>query len=189
MKETQKMMKSIITGKEKETNEKELIKKYQEQLCPNILAYFYCNNFTLIYKTSKSFDLLHEEDKASFCLQELDNCLRNYNLNSKNKFTTYFIRCYKNRLITENKKINKNDNKANLTCNILIENTIIKDEINITDYDLLLNEYKLNKEECNLCKLLLKGFSKKEIAIIYKTSSSRLSQKILKIKQKILNYT
>ena len=186
MKETFKMMKSIVTGKEKEESKKNLIIKYQDKLCPNILAYFYCDNFTLIYRTCKSFNLLSDEDKASFCLQELDNCLRSYDCNCANKFITYFIRCLKNRLITETSKANSNSNKANVYCNSLIENTIVRDDINITDNKLILQQYNLDKEEYSLCELLLKGFTRKEIAIMYKISTPRLSQKLSKIKQKVL---
>ena len=83
MYQTLKMMKSILNGKECKVDEKELIMEYQEKLSPNILAYFYCNNFGLILQISKSYSLLSGEDIASFCLQELDLSIIN-KTNSKN---------------------------------------------------------------------------------------------------------
>ena len=66
MEETLKMMKSILTGKEGKTNEKELIKEYQEKLSPNILAYFYTDNIGMLQRTNVMYPILSSEDKVSF---------------------------------------------------------------------------------------------------------------------------
>ena len=59
----------------------------------------------------------------------------------------------------------------------------------INDYDLILNEYSLTNNEKRQCKLLLAGYTIKEIAKLFKISSSAISQKNSKIKQKILYFT
>lgn len=189
MKETLEMMKSILNGKEKKTNENELIKKYQERLYPNILAYFYVNNFGLIYKTSKLYPKLDDEDKASFCLQELDKCLQNYNFEKEVSFITYFIRCYKYRLNSENISLLCNKRKA-MNNYIEINNLLdIGIDDNIQDFDIVCDEYKLTIAEKYHCKLRIAGYSLKEISKLLKISTSAVSQRNAKIKQKILNLT
>ena len=105
MRNTLELMKEIINGKEENIDEINLIKEYQEKLSPNILAYFYCNNFGIISKTALNYPIISNEDKASFCLQELDKALKRYQLNSNAKFITYFIRCFKNRLRMETEQL------------------------------------------------------------------------------------
>ena len=126
MYETLKMMKSILNGKEEKVNEKELIKEYQEKLSPNILAYFYVNNFGLILQISKNYPLLLTEDIASFCLQELDLSLQDYNLESSNKFITYFAKRFKNLLRTKIEEIQAQKRKANILCKELSFDKMIK---------------------------------------------------------------
>ena len=111
MYETLKMMESIITGKEEKVDEIEIIREYQEKQSPNILAYFYIKNFGLITKASKTYSKLNYNDKASFCLQELDKCLQTYQLDVSIKFSTYFIKCYKRRLYAENGLLNTQKRK------------------------------------------------------------------------------
>ena len=45
MQETLKMMKQIIIGNEKERSLQDLLTEYKINKSPNILAYFYVNNF------------------------------------------------------------------------------------------------------------------------------------------------
>lgn len=187
MEETLKMMKSIITGKECKVNENELIKEYQKELSPNILAYFYVDNYRILQKTNLYYSILSTEDKASFCLQELDKCLQNYKLDNKVKFITYFIRCYKNRLRTESELLNTQKRKAMLNI-IDIDNIEINANCNlIEDTDFILNNYDLTKEEKKQCKLLNMGYSIKEIAKILGLAPITIYKRNDKIKQKILN--
>lgn len=189
MDETLKMMQSILVGKEDVKVEKELIQEYKEKLSPNILAYFFVHNFGLIHKTSEKYSILCTEDKASFCLQELDNCLQSYSFNSEASFITYFIRCYKNRLYKETKSLNCVKRKTLNNYEQLDSLIDIGNYDYINDYDLILNEYSLTNDEKKQCKLLLAGYTVKEIAKLFKISSSAISQKNSKIKQKILNFT
>lgn len=186
MEETLKMMKSILSGKEKKTNENELIKQYQEGLYPNILAYFYVNNFGLIYKTSKLYPKLDDEDKASFCLQELDKCLQNYKFEKEVSFITYFIKCYKYRL--NNMIIAMNSNKRKIMSNYvdIDELQAISTENCIEDFDIICNEYELTIQEKQHCRLRLAGYTLKEISKLLRISSSAVCQRNSKIKKKIL---
>jgi hypothetical protein len=188
MKETLKIMKSILTGKESKANEKEIIEEYKRGLCPNILAYFYSDNFGIIYKTSELYSLLSSEDKASFCLQELDKCLQNYDVNSNAKFITYFIKCYKNRLRVESQVLLYDKRKSIIQYSEL-DNISQIDEINIEDTNLLLKNYDLTESETLQVKLLNYGYKVKEIAKLFNITSSAVSQKNQIIKQKILNLT
>ena len=185
MEETLEMMKSILLGKEKETNEKELIALYKRDLCPNILAYFFVANYGLICKTAKLYPKLDNDDKASFCLQELDKCLQLYNVHYKVSFMTYFIKCYTYRLNNELKLLMCDKRKALLDS---VEFESLKD-IGINDcadnFDIIYNNYNLTPKEKIHCNLRLAGYTIKEISKLLKISASAVSQQNKKIKQKI----
>lgn len=189
MEETLKMMKGILLGKEKETNEKDLIELYQKDLCPNILAYFFVNNYGLICKTAKLYPRLDSEDKASFCLQELDKCLQKYDNKYEVSFMTYFIRCYTYRLNNELALISSYKRKT--IHNLIQFESLIDIGIfdNIEDYDLLYTEYKFTKSERQHCKLRLAGYTLKEISKLLKISTSAVCQRNSKIKKKIFEVT
>ena len=186
MEETLKMKKSILTGKEGKENINEIINKYKNELSPNILAYFYVDNYKLIYKTGIGYTLISTEDKASFCLQELDKCLQTYDINSKAKFITYFMTCYRRRLWAENEMLNHNIRKANIFCEDIDETNIINESDLLTDEDMILNNYNLTSDEIKQCKLLNMGYTIKEIAKILKVSYVTIYNRNDKIKQKIL---
>lgn len=186
MRKTLELMKEIISGKEKNIEEINLIDEYQRKLSPNILAYFYCNNFGIISKTALNYPIISNEDKASFCLQELDKALKRYQLNSHAKFITYFIRCFKNRLRMETEQLLTQKRKICLYTDILEEDTL-KYDFNLADIDLILSNYDLDAEEKEQCKLLQVGYSVKEIARIFKTSAITIYKRNARIKQKILN--
>lgn len=187
MEETLKMMKSILLGKEGKASENELINEYQQKLSPNILAYFYVNNFGLIINISNNYKIIIDEDKASFCLQELDKCLQNYDLSNDTKFITYFITCYKRRLYAEVQMLNHKIRKANMFCEDINELEISKSTDLITDDDYILSSYNLTNEEIKQCKLLNMGYTIKEIASILKLAPITIYKRNDKIKQKILN--
>ena len=196
MKETLKMMKGIITGKEQELEENELIKEYQNKLSNNILAYFFIDNFGMITLLSDSYPYLDEDDKASFCLQELDKCLRNFNIKNKVKFTTYFYTCYKNRLRMEFEQINTQKRKilyfyADSTDSYIIDDHYTKKTYEmdidlIDDLDSVLDKYNLNEKEKKICKMLSDGYKVKDISALYELKPVSIYQKISIIRKKIL---
>lgn len=189
MKETLKMMQSILTGKECKVDEKELIIEYQEKLLPNILAYFFINNFGIIINKNKIFPIINEEDKASFCLQEIDNCLRSYDITSNAKFSTYFIRCYSNRLRMETEQLLTYKRKIFLYNNTEInEELTIDSDVQIINTDIILSNYNLTKDEKKQCQLLDMGYTLKEIALLFNLKPITIYKRNQKIKQKILNY-
>lgn len=185
MEETLKMMESILLGKERETNEKELIEQYQRTLRPNILAYFFVVNYGLICKTAKLYPKINDDDKASFCLQELDRCLQNYDANYNVSFMTYFIKCYTYCLNNELALMRCNKRKALI--NYVDLESVVSVGVNdyLEDYDLILNEYKLTNSEKQHCKLRLAGYTIKEISKLLKITSAAVSQRNTKIKKKI----
>jgi len=187
MRETLTMMKSIMIGKEKEKSEKELIEEYKNSLCPNILAYFYVNNFGIIYKTSNLYPKLDDEDKASFCLQELDKCLQTFNTELNVKFITYFIQYFRRRLYAEQSLIECNCRK------IMLDYDTLDDTVNNYYYDehFTIDEfaktYKLTKEEKLYCELYNKGYSTKDISNLVKKSIQLIYKKRKNIMKKIEN--
>lgn len=187
MEETLKMMKRILNGKENKLDENELIREYQEGLYPNILAYFYVNNFGLIYKTSKLYSKLDDEDKASFCLQELDKCLQSYKSDIGVTFATYFVTCYKYRLNNAVTALNSNKRKIIHNCINIDDLQAISTENCIEDFDIICNEYELTIQEKQHCRLRLAGYTLKEISKLLRISSSAVCQRNSKIKKKILN--
>lgn len=188
MEETLKMMREILIGKEKGIDEKELINEYKKDLQPNILAYFYSNNFGVIYSTSNLYPILTEEDKASFCLQELDKCLLNFDNNYDVKFITYFIRCYKNRLRMETEQLNTQKRKIiiNYTPVHEVEEKIYTEDL-LQDINILLEDYNLTDLEKLQCKLLNAGYSMKEIGKLLKQATITIYKRNDNIKKKILN--
>lgn len=185
MYKTLTMMKSILNGKEKEENEIELIKKYKQGLYPNILAYFYINNFGLISNISQLYPIINNEDKASFCLQELDNCLQNYDETKQIKFITYFYTCLKNRFLMETNQLLTYKRKALIDYE-LIDNLEIESEIDIDNIDYLLDNYNLSENEKKQCKYINAGYTLKEIANKLKLKPITIYIRQNKIKQKIL---
>lgn len=183
MEETLKMMKGILTGKEKGTNEKELIKEYQNNLYPNILAYFFTDNIGIINNTNLLYPLITDEDKASFCLQELDNSLQKFNLENDNKFITYFIKCYKNRLRMETEQLLVHKRKIILYSEELTDNYV--EDMEFNDINTILDSYGLNEKEFTQCKLLNAGYNIKEIAKIFKQAPITIYKRNDVIKQKI----
>ena len=186
MYETLRMMKSILNGKEEKISEKELIKEYQENLSPNILAYFYVSNFGLILQISKKYPLLLNEDKASFCLQELDLSLKDYNF--QNKFMTYFAKRFKNKLYKESQYYLTNKRKAIVNAMEFDNNINNKSfyDLSIEDFDLICSQYKLSELEKKHSKLKLMGYSIKEIAKICNLPKRNIYYTNEKIKNKIL---
>lgn len=190
MYETLKMMRQIVTGKEGNKSEIELIKEYKETLNPSILAYFYTNNFGLILETSNLYKYIETEDKASFCLQELDKALITYKLKNNNLFMTYFIQCYKNRLRMETQQIMTDKRKVILYTEDYKGSTneiINKANNEIENIDMILDEYNLTNTEKKQCLLLNAGFKIKEIASMLNLSVSTIYSRNIKIKEKILN--
>lgn len=187
MRETLKMMQSILIGKEKDTKELDLIKQYKNELCPNILAYFYIENYGLISNVARFFPYLLDEDKASFCLQVLDKCLLSYKINSNVKFSTYFIKSFSNCLQTKTSEILAQKRKLLFSTEPLFEEIVSVQELNISNINNILDTYNLTDKEKKHCKLLEAGYSLREISKLFKVSESMIYKRNYKIKQKILN--
>lgn len=186
MKETLKMMKSVLIGKEGTKDENELIKEYKENLSPNILAYFYVHNFGFIEHVSNLYPKLDSEDKASFCLQELDKCLKNYEF-SNAKFITYFITCYKRRLWAENEMLLHNNKKILLNCEILDDAVCNFYEDEYFSIEQFAKNYNLTRDEELYCNLYNSGYSTKDIAGMLKKSVQFIYRKRKNILKKIEN--
>ncbi len=184
MNETLAMMKSILLGYENDITFEQLLNEYRRHLNPNYLAYLYISNYGVIYQTSRNYSMLNEDDKASFCLQELDKCLHTFDTTKEVKFITYFLVCYKNRLRTESEKLSLNINKANYVTSNLED---YKDILQYDDvYDVLdLGNYNLSNSQLLQCRLIEQGYSFKEIAKLLNVSIQYIYQQNKNISKKI----
>lgn len=184
MNETLKMMKSILLGYERELTFNKLLNEYQQQFRPNYLAYMFVDNYGVIYQTSQCYSMLTDEDKSSFCLQELDKCLHSFDITKQVKFITYFLTCYKNRLRTETEKLFLNTNRVNHITNNIDD---YRDILQYTDnYDILdLKNYNLSASQILQCDLIEKGYSFKEIAKLLGVSVQYIYQQNKNISKKI----
>lgn len=188
MKETLKMMKSILNGKENLQSDIERITEYKDNLSPNILAYYYVNNFGLIFRTAQFYPELTDNDKASFILQELDNCLQTYDETLQIDFKNYFIKFLKYRLNNEQKKLFTNNKKA---LNNYLELDVLSDVgdfDSIENYDLIFQNYGIVNKDRYYCKLRLAGYTMKEISRIFRVTPSMITYTNNKIKKKILKF-
>ena len=89
------MLQTILLGYEENILFEELIHEYKKTLKPNLLAYAFVKYYKTICKVTECYKLLHKEDCASFCLQELDSCMLNYSFDKSCSFITFFVACYK----------------------------------------------------------------------------------------------
>lgn len=186
MEETLKMMKLVLVGYEHNTSIKELLSDYKITYKPNILAYLFIKNYGIIYDISKKYTMLTDEDKASFCLQELDSCILNYSFDKGCEFITYFYSCFKNRLRTETEQLLTHIRYANYTCTDLDScMNLYEFDNNLELYDYINNN--LTAREKEHCKLLYMGYTNKELAQINKVSVQYIYNINKKIGKKLLN--
>ena len=188
MQETLKMMKQIIIGNEKERSLQDLLTEYKINKSPNILAYFYVNNFGLILKVCNKYKNILDEDKASYALQELDKCMLTYDETISN-FSTFFSTYLDNALITLS--IKKSTDKRKIIYNEEnidnLNNLSYEDNYNCFDIDMFCKDNDLSNIEINQCKLLYSGYSIKEIAKRFNISVQYCYQLNKNIKNKLLN--
>lgn len=178
------MLQTILLGYEENILFEELIQEYKKTLKPNLLAYVFVKYYKTICNVAECYKLLHREDRASFCLQELDSCMLNYSFDKNCSFITFFVACYKNRLRTEQEQLYTNLRYANYITDDFqkYENILVK----IDDYDFLdLNKYNLTAKEKKHCELLTLGYSNKEIAKILNVSIQYVSQLTANIRKKL----
>lgn len=190
MQETLKMMKQIIIGNENERSLQDLITAYKINKSPNILAYFYVNNFGLILKVCNKYKNIVDEDKASYALQELDKCMLTYDETVSN-FSTFFSTYLDNALITLS--IKKSTDKRKIMYNeenidsINLIDLGYEDNYNCFDIDTFCKDNNLSNSESKQCKLLYNGYNIKEIAKKLNTSVQYCYQLNKNIKNKLLN--
>lgn len=187
MKETLEMMKTILLGYEENVPLEELLAEYKKTLKPNILAYIFIKYYKTICNAGEIYTMLNKEDRASFCLQELDSCIHRYSFNRNCSFITYFITCYKNRLRMETEQLLAHVRYANYMTIDLDNCKTLPD----TNDDLVLFDYlvssNLTKQELKHCKLLYLGYSNKDIANIFKVSVQYIYSFNKKLGKKLLN--
>ena len=188
MKDTLLMMKGIINGKEIKGTNEELACKYKETISSDILAYMYVSNFGIISQIADKYTQIDDTDKASFCLQILDTTLRKFNKEKNIKFITFFCTAYNNKLISELNHLYTNKQLVNINTEELDYNTFNYMEDSIETEDEILNNWNLSTKEKLHCKLLVKGYSVKELANIFNTSIWNNYKRLSKIRKKIIEY-
>lgn len=154
---TLKFLYPLIDGHYEVLTLEELAEEYQIKLDPKILATAYEGIIKLAIIIKNKYWGLTEEDYASFCLERLDFCLRNYDITSTAKFATYFCKVYGNKLREETERLNYKKRKCilesiNELINVGVEDTYNLIEMLLPD-TLTTNEYKL-------CKLESEGYDR-----------------------------
>lgn len=178
------MLQTILLGYEENILFEELIHEYKKTLKPNLLAYAFVKYYKTICKVTECYKLLHKEDCASFCLQELDSCMLNYSFDKSCSFITFFVACYKNRLRTEQEQLYTNIRYANYITEDLAKYENILTTLD--EYDFVnLNKYNLTDKEKKHCELISLGYSNKEIAKILNVSIQYVSQLTANIRKKL----
>lgn len=185
MRDTLKMMKSILEGYHVDKTLDELIYEYQQNQSSYIIAYIFVNNYGLFETIAMKYRLLDNQDIASFSLQELDKALMRYTFDSNCKFTTFLTACLNNRLKSEQECLFHNIRRANYFADNIEElyNTPSNFEFDLFD----LNDYNLSQEEKQQVKLLLHGYSAKELALLFNVTKMTIYKRNKKIGKKILN--
>ena len=183
MKETLKMMRSIIIGYEKNKTINELLREYKDNESPNILAYLYVTNFGIIQKYADKYKMIDTQDIASYSLQELDKAIKQYDFNSNCKFITFFVTYLKNRLRSEQELLMKHVRFANYFHEDLdsLHNITSNFEFDLFD----LNNYNLNLTERRQCKMLLDGYTSVEIANIFNITKQAVYKRNNQIAKKL----
>lgn len=184
MKETLKMMRSIIVGYEKDKTINELLQEYKDNESPNILAYLYVTNFGVIQKFADKYKMIDTQDIASYSLQELDKAIKQYDFNSDCKFITFFVAYLKNRLRSEQELLMKHVRFANYFNEDLdsLHNIASDFEFDLFDLD----DYDLSEDEKNQCKMLIDGYSVSEIAEAFRLTKMSIYKRNRKIGKKLM---
>lgn len=152
---------------------------YQSKPDTNILATAFSKLFNLIFKIKDEYWGLDETDIASWSLEILDKCLRTYN--GLAKFTTYYAKCFRNKLREETEKQNYKKRKCILvSINDVVEEGLC-DVYNLID---LLLPKNLTDKEKTYCLLASKGYDNSFIADVLGVSRMTISniRKSLQIK-------
>lgn len=179
MLKTLALLKPFVTEELGRCSLNDLALQYQAQPDPRILATAYNKIYKLATVVKNQYWGLNEDDVASFCLEELDKCLRSYNGSSQ--FTTYFCTVFRNKLRTETESLNYKKRKCILeSINDLI-NIGVEDTYNLIE---LLLPNTLTDKEYKLCMLESEGYSSRECAEIIGCSVMTISnmKKSLRIK-------
>lgn len=158
---------------------------YQQKAETVILATCFLKVFSLIHKLSNNYWGLTSEDIASWSLEKLDMCLKNYN--SENSFSTYYYVVLKNKFREETEKLNYKKNKCILcSINELVEMGI-EDTYNFIEMILPTN---LTEKEFIYCELASQGYDNAYIADFLQVSKMTISniRKSLKVKFETLPF-
>lgn len=186
MEETLKMLKTILLGYEENISLEELLHEYQKTLKPNLLAGMFIKHYKTICNVAEKYKMLNKDDCASFCLQELNDCMLNYSFNKKCSFITYFVTCFANRLRMETEQLLTDIRYSNYITEDIDNCLDLCDTKNVFDsYDYITS--CLTKQEVAHCKLLYMGYTNKELSNILKVSVQYIYTLNKKIGKKLLN--
>lgn len=167
MNKTLEFLKSSIREKElMKVETRELVKRYQETLDDQIIVVIYFRFYNSIkFKESKKL-LIDEETRLSLILETIERCLIRFDLNAKNKFSSYlinaidyslwtYIDCYLKR---------KGRDKFTISFDELCEMGIApstrksiqddKDEFEKIEFMSQLERFDLSEKELMFCKLV-----------------------------------
>ena len=185
MRDTLEMMKLVVIGYEKTLSKIELIREYKKSQAPNILAYMFVDNYGILSNISINYKMLSKQDIASYCLQELDKAMFQFDENRQCSFITFFCQCFKNRLRCEQELLMTDIRYANYCVENIDEHLMLEDPSSLLE-DFDFTDCSLSKIERRHCRLLLSGYSVKEISEKLNVTVQSIYNRNKKIGKKLL---
>lgn len=160
------LKKSIRDSKLKEKSTEELVKIYQETKDDQVIAIIYCRDYKSIKFLESKKLLIDEDQRTSIILETIERCLLRHNSNSEASFLTYlnnaidynlwtYIDCYLKHKGRDKYTVSF-DELSDLGISITTTKTTQEDlqEFENIDFEALLNNLNLTKNELTYCKLV-----------------------------------
>lgn len=182
MENTYEILKPLARLYDGDGSDEQLIEDYiKEDTKPLVLAYIYCKNYGLFYKTASKFTGTTQEDKESYIVECIDKAITSYDNTKGAKLLTYINKFVYNRAREEYSRSKKGSLIA-LTDSVRFESVETNDDYNTENYmDTLIGgeedydynaietlEYlkslKLTDREIRYCELIIKEGSYTDVA-------------------------
>lgn len=181
MNSTYKLLVPLMDSRYDLLSLEELAEEYQLKGDARVLAVAFDKIYKLAIIIKNKYWGLTEEDYASFCLERLDFCLRNYCIDRPANFATYFCTVYGNKLREETESLNRKKRKCILESIHDLIDVGVEDTYNLIE---MMLPNTLTKNEYKLCLLESKGYTKKDCAEILGVSKMTIHnwEKSLQVK-------
>jgi DNA-directed RNA polymerase specialized sigma subunit, sigma24 homolog len=178
----------LITPQLKQLTENQLCEEYRKELNPQFYAMMFIKHFGLIKTITKKFATLDNADVDGVVLDVLDKAMQLYTEEKQTKFTTYFTRILKNKLVDMVRKT-----KAAKRDFVMCELSAMEYDSTVMHTDqylrLIFDDVRsiLTKTEFDYFKLFVDGWTNTDIAEFNNVSSANVSKTKSRIQQKVFS--